>query len=404
MKYQFADCVLDDAAFVLERKAQAVNVEPLVFDLLLLLLRNPDVVVTRDQMVEQVWHGRIVSDSAITACIAAARKAVGDDGKQQTIIRTVARRGLQFVAAVELLTPPPVDAVASGGEPAEAPVAAGEVPAPRLRFAKSASGKALAYALSGAGPRVLWIGPVLTTDVEAEWHCPSARRTIDDLGQVCTVLRYDHLGCGRSDRTADGFDFTAMAGDALRVTEAAGWDRFAVYCESGGVHVGLRLAALHPDRVSRLAIIGGYVTGRSLRRQDQAPDAIRGIIDEGWRDDNNSFLTAFLYPYFPEGPMEAVEEHARLMRNAVSHEAILAIRDAINTVSNADLLDKVRCPTLVFHGRRDSVHPVSEAQALTAGIEGAELVILETANHFPLPGNPTYPGFIAALRDFLSQG
>ena len=73
-------------------------VAPQVFDLLQLLAENPDRVVTRDEIIEGVWGGRIVSESAISARIASARKAVGDSGKSQSVIRTVQRRGLQFVA------------------------------------------------------------------------------------------------------------------------------------------------------------------------------------------------------------------------------------------------------------------------------------------------------------------
>ena len=81
MEHHFADCTLDDARLTLTRGGHAVAVEPKVFDLIQLLVRNAGNLVTRDQMVDEVWGGRIVSESAISACIAAARKAVGDTGK-----------------------------------------------------------------------------------------------------------------------------------------------------------------------------------------------------------------------------------------------------------------------------------------------------------------------------------
>ncbi len=107
MRFEFADCSLDTDTLVLTRAGASVAVEPQVFDLLLLLAENSGRVVSKDEMIAAVWGGRIVSKSAISARIAAARKAVGDDGKRQAVIRTVARRGLTMAAAVSADTTAP---------------------------------------------------------------------------------------------------------------------------------------------------------------------------------------------------------------------------------------------------------------------------------------------------------
>ncbi len=104
MKYAFAGFTLDIARRELAKDEVAIAIEPKAFDLLHLLLSNAGTVVLRDQLVEVVWNGRIVSEAAISTRIAAARRAVGDDGKTQKIIRTVARRGLMMVADVSLDT------------------------------------------------------------------------------------------------------------------------------------------------------------------------------------------------------------------------------------------------------------------------------------------------------------
>ncbi|MEJ6389548.1 winged helix-turn-helix domain-containing protein [Gymnodinialimonas ulvae] len=150
MEHHFADCTLDDARLTLTRGGSPVAVEPKVFDLILLLVRNAGDLVTRDRMVEEVWGGRIVSESAMSACIASARKAVGDTGKEQAVIRTIARRGLMLVAEV------------SGEAVAPAAVAAPTIPAEaqRIRYCNSEDGSAVAYAVSGEGPPVLRFGPL----------------------------------------------------------------------------------------------------------------------------------------------------------------------------------------------------------------------------------------------------
>jgi DNA-binding winged helix-turn-helix (wHTH) protein len=77
-------------------------VEPQVFDLLIYLVQNRDRVVSKDDLIASVWGGRIVSDSTLTSRINAARKAVGDSGGSQKVIRTIARKGLRFVDDVQV--------------------------------------------------------------------------------------------------------------------------------------------------------------------------------------------------------------------------------------------------------------------------------------------------------------
>ena len=101
MEYLFANHVLDTKRRELRRGARLVAVEPQVFDLLVHLLENRDRVVSKDDLIASVWRGRIVSDSTLTTRINAARRAVGDSGGKQKLIRTVARKGLRFVGAVQ---------------------------------------------------------------------------------------------------------------------------------------------------------------------------------------------------------------------------------------------------------------------------------------------------------------
>jgi pimeloyl-ACP methyl ester carboxylesterase len=83
-------------------------------------------------------------------------------------------------------------------------------------------------------------------------------------------------------------------------------------------------------------------------------------------------------------------------------EIMLRNRDAINDATVAHLLGEVRCPVLILHARDDAVHPLSQAQKLAAGIPGAELVVLETANHVPLHGSPCWESYNQTLAEFLT--
>ena len=101
MQFHFSDHVLDVELRELTRGGESVAVEPQVFDLLVHLIENRDHVVTKDDLIETVWDGRIVSESTLTSRINAARRAVGDSGKDQIMIRTLARKGFRFVGDVQ---------------------------------------------------------------------------------------------------------------------------------------------------------------------------------------------------------------------------------------------------------------------------------------------------------------
>ncbi len=102
LRFFFNDFALDSGIRELTRNAEPVAVEPQVFDLLVYLIENRDRVVSRDDLIAAVWKGRAISDSALDSRINAARKAIGDDGKTQKLIRTFVRKGVRFVAAVRV--------------------------------------------------------------------------------------------------------------------------------------------------------------------------------------------------------------------------------------------------------------------------------------------------------------
>lgn len=106
MQICFADHMLDTARRELRRGSEPVALEPQVFDLLVYLIRNRDRVVSKDDLLDAVWGGRIVSESTLTSRINAARKAVGDSGAAQRLIRTVPRKGFRFVGEVTDTHPP----------------------------------------------------------------------------------------------------------------------------------------------------------------------------------------------------------------------------------------------------------------------------------------------------------
>ena len=88
MIYQFASCSLDTSKGELRRDGALVPIEPQVLSLLTLLIEHRDRLVSKDEIVEAVWRGRVVSEAAISSRVKSLRQALGDDGSAQAMIRT----------------------------------------------------------------------------------------------------------------------------------------------------------------------------------------------------------------------------------------------------------------------------------------------------------------------------
>ncbi|MES2488148.1 MAG: winged helix-turn-helix domain-containing protein [Pseudomonadota bacterium] len=129
MHLVFNDCVLDLDRRELTRASEVVAVAPQVFDLLVYLAQSRERVVSRDDLMSVIWAGRIVSESTLDTHINGVRKAVGDSGQAQQVIRTVARKGFRFVAEVREVESSPVATEAGVESVAPAQI---EVPAPAL--------------------------------------------------------------------------------------------------------------------------------------------------------------------------------------------------------------------------------------------------------------------------------
>ncbi|MDH5177366.1 MAG: winged helix-turn-helix domain-containing protein [Gammaproteobacteria bacterium] len=123
MLYRFGTFELDTAKAELRAAGEPIAIEPQVFALLTLLVENRERLVSREEILDTIWDGRVVSDAALASRIKSARQALGDDGKSQRFIRTLHGQGLRFVAEVQVarvvqLTEPP--ALPSDGQTADA--------------------------------------------------------------------------------------------------------------------------------------------------------------------------------------------------------------------------------------------------------------------------------------------
>lgn len=113
LKYQFSEFEIDLSQQELRRLGEAVHIEPQVFDLIVHLVRNRERIVSKDELIETIWNGRIISEASLSSRINAARRALGDNGNDQAMIRTLHKRGFRFVGDVRAVEAPVTDAEAA---------------------------------------------------------------------------------------------------------------------------------------------------------------------------------------------------------------------------------------------------------------------------------------------------
>jgi len=394
MILQFEDCELDTGRFELRRGGAPVAVEPQVFDLLRLLVENRDRIVTKDELFETVWAGRIVSDATLNSRINAARKAIGDNGTDQRLIRTAPRRGFRFVGTAEVAA----ESDAAGDRAAIAFKQA-------IRFCKSRGGVRLAYSTIGDGPQLVQTANWLT-HLEYDWENPHWRPTLERLATGRTLIRYDGRGCGLSDRDVEDISFDAFLRDLETVADAAGLERFDLLGRSQGCAVAIAYAVRHPERVMHLVLLNGYAQGRECRgdpAEAEKAAALRTLIRQGWGDEHSALLPAFTAMYAPDSTAEQIRGLAELQRRSASAENAMRIRAACDRIDIVDLLPRVKAPSLVLHVRHDSVAPFEQGRLLAASIPDAHFVPLESKNHALQPGEPAWERCYSEIDAFLRE-
>lgn len=101
MIYSFNSFTVNTDDYLFTDEGDKKSLEPRVFDVLIYLIENRDRIVTKDELIEKLWSGRVITDSALNTCIRSIRKALGDSREKQMYIRTFPKRGFQFIAKVE---------------------------------------------------------------------------------------------------------------------------------------------------------------------------------------------------------------------------------------------------------------------------------------------------------------
>jgi DNA-binding winged helix-turn-helix (wHTH) protein/pimeloyl-ACP methyl ester carboxylesterase len=327
VQFLFDDHVLDVERRELRRAGERIAMEPQVFDLLVHLVRNRDRVLSKDDLIEAIWDGRVVSESTLTSRINAVRKAVGDSGKAQRLIRTVQRKGIRFIGEVSEAFAPRGAAVAAKAEPPQTPALRHEI-----QFCTASDGVRIAYAEVGTGPPLLKAANWLN-HLEHDWESPIWSHLLRELAAEHRLIRYDARGNGLSDWEVDDISFDAFARDLESVVEATGIDRFALLGISQGCAVSIAYAVRHPQRVSHLVLYGGFARGRRKRgspEEVEQADALLTLMRQGWGQENPAFRQIFTSLFIPGATAEQGQWFNDLQQKTTSPANAVRIRRAVD--------------------------------------------------------------------------
>jgi pimeloyl-ACP methyl ester carboxylesterase/DNA-binding winged helix-turn-helix (wHTH) protein len=437
--FVFGDCELDLDRFELRRAGQRRPVEPQVFDLLAVLIRERRRVVPKEELLDTVWGSRFVSESALTSRVKAARQAIGDDGRSQRLIRTAHGRGYQFVAPVAEAVPSdsvaeavphdpmavavprdpvaeavPSDPVAeavpsdpaasiSPSPPSPSPLPPSP-PAQEIRFCTAGDGTRLAYATSGAGPPLVKAANWLS-HLDYDWESPVWRHWLAELSRRFRLVRYDERGCGLSDWDIGRFSFDDWVDDLETVVDATGLDRFSLLGISQGGPVAIAYAVRHPERVSHLVLLGAFAQGRrkGARTSDELDlaEAHIEIVRLGWGRPDPMYRQIFAARFLPEATQEQWRSFDELQRRSTSPENAWRFVDEFANIDVTSLAPQLTVPTLIMCSRREPNNRFEQSRLLAALIPKSRLVPLDSSNHLLPEHDPAWQHFLGEIDRFL---
>src|SRR4051794_12631052 len=262
-----------------------------------------------------------------------------------------------------------------------------------LRF----DGRRVAYEVSGAGPPLVapawWV-----SHLELDRREERIARFWDAVAHGFTLVRYDQLGVGLSDRLVRDGDLTLEGGVALleALVDHLRFERVTLLGASGGGAAALAFAAHHPERVERLLLYGTFADGSEITTEE-VQQAVVGSVRAHWGLGSRVLADIFL----GDAASDAQERFARFQREAATAATAAALLERIYRLDVRPELEYVRAPALVVHRRDDRAIPYRLGRRLAAALPDATFV--------PLPGTAHSPWFddaasaVRALRGALGR-
>ena len=234
-----------------------------------------------------------------------------------------------------------------------------------IQYAKTSDGVSIAYATLGNGPPVVYVAG-WPGNLQKEWETDFAREFLTSIAQGVRLIRYDMRGSGLSDRDAIDFSPEALQRDLAAVVDHLELEGFALLAL--GFFAGplaISYAAAYPSRVTALIISSGFLRGEDLFPPEQGRAGSEYVRTCGVTSDVTELT---------EGTGEQCRGGARMLQEAATGEVQAQIAEQMVRVDVSDIAATIETPTLVIHGRADSVVPFTNGRRLASQIPQSKFV------------------------------
>ena len=403
---------------LLFKENREVALTPKVFDTLLVLLENSSHVLTKKELMEQVWPDSFVEENNLAQNISILRKALGED----KYIQTVPKRGYRFLAEVSssgdeeeetvivrertrariVVERSDDDALVSGAQVIDvAPAQLVQRP-PETMYARSGDVN-IAYQVIGDAPLDLVFVMGWVSHLEYFWREPSFARFLLRLASFSRLILFDKRGTGLSDRVPINQlpTLEQRMDDVRAVMDAVGSERAALCGVSEGGPMCSLFAATYPEKTVALVMIGTYAKrirdaeypwGPTAEQREQFFDVMR----KQWGGPVGIEERAPSVAHDPQFR----DWWATYLRMGASPGAAVALTQMNAEIDVRNVLPSIRVPSLVIHRSEDQCLKVEEGRFVAERIPGAKFVELPGDDHLPFVGDQD--AILDEVEEFLT--
>lgn len=246
---------------------------------------------------------------------------------------------------------------------------------PRTQYARSGETN-IAYHVVGDGPIDLTIVPGSISHLEVIYELPNIIANVQRFARFGRVIAFDKRGQGLSDRVPGVPSLEERMDDVRAVLDAVGSRKTVLLGFSEGCPMSLLFSATHPDRVSHLVLVGGFMrAGFSVPASQFEATTDKVVADWG----SGQMMRRVVG--MTNSGTEQLTALGKFERMSCSPGAFKAIMVMNRLIDVGPILQNVRVPTLILHSRADAVVPVAEGRKLAAAISGAKYIEYEEFPH-----------------------
>ncbi len=344
----------------------------------------------------RMWHSAAPLSAQAAGSLARGLIRTGRKDEADAIVRqfriTATEAGI--VVPANLLDEPPVQTTVADIGPRQT-----------IGFFTTPDGVRIAHATVGSGPPIVKAANWLN-HLELDWESPIWGKTFQALAAKNTLIRYDERGNGLSDWDVADLSMDAFVHDLETVVDGLGLKRFPLLGMSQGCAVSIAYAALHPERVSALILIGGYATGWRIGatpEERERREAVMTLTRLGWGSSTAAYRHIFSQTFMPDGTTEELAWFDEFQRKTTSAENAVRFQDAFGDIDVRPLLPLIKVPTLVLHARHDQRIRMEQGRELAMNIAGARFVTLESRSHILLGHEPAWDVARHEIEVFLGS-